>query len=589
VTKKAGPFANLRATWAAAWPYLKRYRRGLALGFGALIAKGLAATGMPLLIREGIDSLSGPAPFRDAMTFAAAMVGLAIVKGFFQYWMRIVLIGISRDVEFDLRADLFHKLTTLAPEFFVRQRTGDLMARATNDLNQVRMMLGPGVMYWFETMFQFVFAFAVMLTVDWKLTLISLAPAPLVSFVVIHFGRKIHERFEKIQDLFGGISSRVQENLSAVRLLRAFRQEDAEIRRFEAMNRDYIAANLDLAWKTGMFMPLLSGLIGLTSLAVLWAGGTRLLEGTLTPGSFVMFQTYLNMLIWPMIAFGWVINLTQRGSVSLARIRGVLDEQPTIAAPSKPVTVPDLQGEIEFDGVRLRYGDREALRGATLRIPAGSTAAIVGHTGSGKSSLVSLIPRLWDASEGAVRIDGIDVRAFDPRELRERIGFVPQETFLFSTTLANNIAFGVRQATPEAIQEAARLAGLESDIADFPAGYETMIGERGITLSGGQKQRVAIARAILRDPKILILDDALASVDTLTEERILAALSDTMRRRTTILISHRVSTVRNADRIFVIEDGRVAEEGSHADLVALGGYYADLYRKQLLEEELAEA
>jgi ATP-binding cassette subfamily B protein len=590
VKKTAGSFANLRDTWASAWPYLKRYRRGLALGFGALILKGVAATGMPLLIREGIDSLFGPAPFRGALTFAAAMVALAVVKGFFQYWMRIVLIGISRDVEFDLRNDLFQKLTTLAPEFFVRQRTGDLMARATNDLNQVRMMLGPGVMYWFETMFQFLFAFAVMLGVDWKLTLISLAPAPLVTFVVIHFGRKIHERFERIQDMFGGISSRVQENLSAVRLLRAFRQEDAEIRRFESMNRDYIAANLDLAWKTGMFMPLLSGLIGLTSLAVLWAGGTRLLDGSLTPGSFVMFQTYLNMLIWPMIAFGWVINLTQRGSVSLARIQGVLDERPMIASPSAPVAVPSpLQGEIEFDDVTLRYGDREALRGATLRIPAGSTAAIVGHTGSGKSSLVSLIPRLWDATGGAVRIDGIDVRDFDPRELRERIGFVPQETFLFSTTLAKNIAFGVREARPEAIAEAARLAGLESDIADFPDGYETMIGERGITLSGGQKQRVAIARAILRDPRILILDDALASVDTLTEERILTALSDTMRRRTTILISHRVSTVRNADRIFVIEDGRVAEQGSHAELVALGGYYADLYRKQLLEEELAEA
>jgi ATP-binding cassette subfamily B multidrug efflux pump len=580
----------LKRTWTSAWPYLRRYKRGLALGFGALILKDLAAAAMPLLIREGVNALQQRAPLSKVFLIAGAMIALSATKGFFQYWMRIILVGISRDVEYDLRNDLFSKLTTLSQTFYGRMRTGDIMARATNDLNQVRMMLGPGAMYWFETMFLFLCAVVVMASVDWKLTLVSLAPAPLVSFVVIYFGRLIHARFEKIQEMFGDISSRVQENLSAIRILRAFRQEQAEITKFETLNKAYIAANLDLAWKTGLFMPLMSALIGMTFLIVLWAGGLRLLEGTLSLGSFVMFQTYLNMLIWPMIAFGWVINLTQRGTASLERIQGVLEEQPSIAVPANPQPLPcPVRGEIEFQGVTLKHGDREVLHNISLRLPAGETVAIVGHTGSGKSSLVSLIPRLWDATSGAVLLDGIDVRELDPRALRGVIGLVPQETFLFSATLAENIAFGRPDAAPEEIAEAARLAGLETDISAFPDGLKTMIGERGITLSGGQKQRTAIARALILQPDILILDDALSSVDTLTEERILTALTEARRGRTTLLISHRVSTVRDAHLIYVIEDGRVAEQGTHAALIAQGGYYADLHQKQLLEDELARA
>jgi ATP-binding cassette subfamily B multidrug efflux pump len=582
--------SSIWRTFRYAWPYLRRYRRGLVLGFGALILKDIAAAGMPLIIRQGIDAVTQGSALGAIAAVAGAMVVLAIVKGFFQYWMRVILVGISRDVEYDLRNDIFAKLTALAPDFYGRQRTGDIMARATNDLNQVRMMLGPGVMYWCETLFLFACATAVMAAVDWKLTLIALAPAPLVSFVVVHFGQKIHERFEKIQDMFGGISSRVQENLSSIRILKAYRQEAAEVAKFERLNHEYVGANLDLAWRTGMFMPLLTGLIGLTFLLVLWAGGIRLVRGELTLGSFVMFQTYLNMLIWPMIAFGWVINLTQRGTASFDRIRGILDEQPSILAPANPVPLPQpLRGEVEFDEVRLSYGTTQALNGVSLRIAAGETVAIVGHTGSGKSSLVSLIPRLFDPTSGVVRVDGVDVRDFDPRDLRSRIGVVPQETFLFSTTLADNIAFGVPSATREQIERAARQAGLETDIATFPDGLDTVIGERGITLSGGQRQRCAIARAILRDPAILILDDALSSVDTLTEERILSELAVIMKGRTSILISHRVSTVRHADRIYVIEGGRVAEQGDHDTLVAAGGYYSDLYAKQLLEEELESA
>jgi ATP-binding cassette subfamily B protein len=568
-------------------PYLWRYRRGLALGMGALIIKDILAAAMPLILRGGIDSLNRGFRLRIILELAAGLVLISMLKGLFQYWMRVVLIGMSRDIEYDLRNDLFRNLVRLSWDFYGSYRTGDIMARATNDLNAVRMMLGPGIMYWCETMFTLVLAVAVMLSVDWPLTLLSLAPAPLVSVAVIYFGQRIHARFEKIQKMFSDISSRVQENLSGVRVIRAYVQEEPELRHFERLNQDYIAQNIRLARLSGLFMPLLQALIGLTFLMVLWVGGYRLLSGKITLGSFVMFNTYMGMLVWPMIAMGWVVNLMQRGTASLTRIRELLVAQPTIAAPARPLSLESIAGEIEFDGVALRYpGGTTALEGLNFRIPAGSTVAIVGHTGSGKSTLVSLIPRLLDPTSGRVLLDGVDVRDLSPEDLRRNIGFVPQETFLFSATIGENIAFGVNRATDEEIRSAAEIAGLAPDIAEFPEGYKTMVGERGLTLSGGQKQRTAIARAVLRNPRILILDDALSSVDTVTEERILSSLSGVMQDRTTILISHRVSTVRSADRIFVLEHGAIVEEGSHDQLLVNGGYYADLYERQLLEEEL---
>ncbi len=575
-------------TLATLWPYLKRYRKGLGLGIGALLAKDLLAVTLPVVIKFGIDSLTKGFVLRVVLELAGLLVGLALVKGVFQYWMRVIIIGISRDIEFDLRNDIFNHLVQLSQDFYGRYRTGDIMARSTNDLNAVRMMLGPGIMYCTETTVMLLLSVAVMMKADWRLTLIALIPAPFVSVAVVFFGRRIHTRFEQIQRMFSDISSRVQENLAGVRVVRAYAQERSQIREFESLNQEYIRENIGLARIQGFFMPLLQALIGITFLLVLWAGGRQLMEGKITLGSFVMFNTYMGLLIWPMIAFGWVINLMQRGTASLNRINEILNEKASIAAPgSKNLPAPgDYPAALHFSDVTVRHGARTALSDLNLTIAEGETVAIVGHTGSGKTTLASLAPRLFDPQEGQVEFGGVNVRDFDPEDLRREIGFVPQETFLFSATLAENIAWGLPHANGEEIEWAADVAGLTTDIASFPDGLDTIIGERGLTLSGGQKQRTAIARAILRNPRVLIMDDALSSVDTVTEERILTRLASVMRDRTTILISHRVSTVRNADRIVVLSHGKIVESGTHAQLQQLGGYYAELYEKQLLEEEL---
>src|SRR5882762_7077417 len=454
------------------WPYLWRYRRLFALGFLALLLKDLAAVAAPLVIREAVDLFSRGAPAVRIFRLAAWLTGIALARGIFQYWMRVVLIGISRDIEYDLRNDLFSHLVDLSGDFYARHRTGDIMARATNDLNAVRMMLGPGVMYWTETSLTFILAILVMWSADWRLTLLAILPAPLVSFAVIFFGRKIHDRFERIQSMFSDISSRVQENLSGVRMIRAYAQEAAELRKFNTLNEGYIAHNIQLVRISGLFEPLLELLIGATFLIVLWAGGRRVLSGELSLGGFVMFNTYMGMLVWPMIAMGWVVNLMQRGSASFERISQIMDERPSIAEPASAAPLGTVRGEIEFRGVSVVYAAGAAVQGIDLRIPAGSTVAIVGATGCGKSTLVSLIPRLLDPTSGVVRLDGKDLRSLSPQEVRRHIGFVPQETFLFSATIAGNIALGVEHATPDQIRRAAELAGLAPDIESFPAGFE---------------------------------------------------------------------------------------------------------------------
>lgn len=559
----------------------------MMFGLIALVLKDILAACLPLTIKAGVDSLTGGLGVKRVALFCGALLLLTALKGLFQFWMRVILIGASRDIEYQLRNDLFAQLVRLDASFYHRTRTGDVMARATNDMDAVRMMLGPGIMYWAETSLTFVFAVVIMAWVDWQLTLVALLPAPMVSFAVIVFGRRIHTRFQQIQALFSDISARVQENLAGVRVVRAYGQELAEQREFERLNQNYIRENLRLGVIQGMFLPLLESLIGLAFLIVLWVGGKRLLAGELSIGSFLMFNFYLGMLGWPMVAMGWVVNLMQRGTASWKRLRALMTEEPAIAAPDvvRPLA-EKLRGEIEWVNVTVCFGEFTALDDISLHLPPGRTLAVVGHTGSGKTTLVNLIPRLLDPTLGAVRVDGVDLREVDPQALRRHIGFVPQETFLFSGTLAENIALGAPDATRDEIARVADIAGLSPDLASFPNGLDTIVGERGLTLSGGQKQRTAIARAILRRPSILILDDALSAVDTITEERILRSLSELMRQQTTILISHRVSTVRHADLIVVVENGRIAEQGTHDQLLALGGYYADLYQKQLLEEEL---
>jgi len=503
------------------------------------------------------------------------------------------VIGISREIEFDLRNDLFRHLESLSYSYYQRTRTGDIMARATNDLNAVRMLLGPAIMYSANTIVFTAGALAFMLSISPKLTLYAFLPLPVVSITVQYFGKQIHERFEKIQAMFSEISARAQENFSGARVIRAYVQEEPEIAAFETSNREYINRSLKLVRLMGMLWPTLETMLGFAIVLVLWLGGREVLYGRMTVGGFVAFNTYMVQLTWPVIALGWVINIFQRGTASMGRINEILVERPEIEDGSETKAAgesarPTLRGEIEFRGLNFDYNGVPVLHDINLRIPEGSSLAIVGPTGSGKTTLVSLIPRIYDAAPGSVWIDGKPVRDFALEPLRRQIGFVPQETFLFSETVRENIAFGKEDATDEQVRAAADAANIAQDIEEFPDKYQTLVGERGITLSGGQKQRTAIARALIRNPRILILDDALSSVDTHTEDKILNHLREVMQGRTTIFISHRVSTVRNADMIAVLHAGRIVELGTHDQLLARNGYYSDLYNKQLLEEELAE-
>jgi ATP-binding cassette subfamily B protein len=546
----------------------------------------------PLIIRRAVDDMHNGVTRHKLLTYAFELLAVAVLKGLFTFLLRWIVIGVSREIEFDLRNDLFQHLETLSNSFFQRTRTGDIMARATNDLNAVRMLLGPAIMYSANTIVFTAGALVFMLSISPKLTLYAFLPLPIVSVTIQHFGRLINERFERIQAMFSEISARAQENFSGARVIRAYVQEDAEIANFETANQEYIKRSLKLVRLMGMLWPTLETMLGFAIVLVLWLGGREVINHKISVGDFVAFNTYMVQLTFPIIALGWVINIFQRGTASMARINELLIEKPEIAdsaetsAPAS--TVPKIQGEIEFRNLNFAYNGTRVLHDINLRIPAGSSLAIVGPTGSGKSTLANLIARVYDAAPGTVFIDGRSVRNHPLNILRRSIGFVPQETFLFSETIRENIAFGQEDASDSAIRAAAQAATIAEDIEGFPEKYKTLVGERGLTLSGGQKQRTAIARAIIRNPQILILDDALSSVDTQTEDKILNHLREIMKDRTTIFISHRVSTVRNADRIAVLNAGRIVEIGTHEELIARNGYYTDLYNKQLLEEELAE-
>jgi ATP-binding cassette subfamily B protein len=575
------------------YPYIKKYRRGFIVGALCVLLLNGIAIQSPQVIRVAIDYLEqgGKSPSKLGF-YALLMVAIALTKGIFQFLTRWIVIGISRDIEFDLRNDLFQHLERLSFPYYQRTRTGDIMARATNDLNAVRMLLGPAIMYSANTLVFTAGALVYMFKISPKLTLYTFLPLPVASIVIQYFGHQIHERFEKIQAMFSDISARAQENFSAARVIRAYAQENAEVRQFEAANNEYINRSLPLARLMGLLWPTLELTLGLAVVLVLWLGGREVLLHRITVGDFGAFLTYMIQLTWPVIALGWVINIFQRGTASLKRINEIMVETPEITDSEAVIAAgspePELRGAIEFRNLNFGYNGTPILHDINLQIPEGSSLAIVGPTGSGKTTLVNLIPRVYDAAPGSVFIDGHPIRDFPIDFLRRNIGFVPQETFLFSDTVRENIAFGVEDATDAAIRHAAEAANIAADIEGFPDQYATMVGERGLTLSGGQKQRTAIARAIIRNPRIMILDDALSSVDTHTEDKILNHLREIMRGRTTIFISHRVSTVRNADRIAVLHGGRIVELGTHDELIARDGYYTDLYNKQLLEEELAE-
>ena len=573
-------------------PFFRKYRGRMGLGLVLVVLSAALGSVIPWLLRGAIDAIRDGAPRGVIWRIAGLMVGSALAGGVLRFWMRELMNGVSRWVEYDLRNVLFARLERMEPAYYARNRTGDLMARLTNDLGAVRMTAGPAIMYLANTIFGGLFALAFMLRIDARLTALALLPMVLLPVIMVRLGRLIHDRFEEVQEHFGDMTTRAQENLSGVRIVRAYRQEAAEVARWTALNEEYLERNMKLARLHGLMDPALGLLAGLGALVVLWLGGTLAMRGTISVGAFVAFGFYLGMLTWPLIALGWVINLFQRGAASMGRLLDILDAEPTITSPPAPRALPPAAGgrALEFRGVGFHYPSPEGaeprwvLRDVSFRVPAGGTLGLVGATGSGKSALMDLIPRLADPQEGEVLIDGVPVRELSLEALRREIGYVPQETLLFSETIDANLRYG--GASEEDARAAARIARLDETIASFPGGYETLLGERGINLSGGQRQRASLARALARRPRIVLLDDALSAVDTHTEAEILHGLGGALSGLTAVIASHRISAIRDATWIIVLDEGRVVEQGRHEELLARRGRYWSLLRRQRLEESI---
>ncbi|HEU4390976.1 MAG TPA: ABC transporter ATP-binding protein [Blastocatellia bacterium] len=570
--------------------YFAPYRATLIAGTACVLMTNVAKLAGPVFLQRAVDDLTHKVTAAAMLRYAGLIILTAVFQGIFLFTQRRLLINMSRHIEYDLRNDFYRHLQQLPLNFYQTHRTGDLMARATNDLSAVRMAVGPALMYSMNTVFATALILPAMARINWRLTLMSFLSMPLVAAATQYFSKRIHDRFEKVQEYFGTISNRAQESLAGVRVIRAYAREEGEMESFARVNREFVNRNLRLIRLSGVFHPILTFFIGLGFIAVLWYGGNLKIQGQISIGQFTQFVVYLGLLVWPMIALGWVINLFQRALASMGRMNAILSIEPAIADEAAR-EVRQIEGEVEFRGLTFSYDAEQepVLNDVNLRIAPGQTVAFVGAVGSGKTTLMNLVPRLLDADERQVLIDGRPIREIPLAVLRSSIGYVPQETFLFSDTIAENIAFGVDSASLDEIERAAVESGIADDISEFPARYDTLVGERGITLSGGQKQRTSIARAIIRRPKILILDDALSSVDTYTEEKILRHLREIMRGRTCLLVSHRISTVKDADLIVVLDGGRIAERGTHDELIARGGLYAELYEKQLLEEELERA
>mgnify|MGYP001287963147 FL=1 len=579
-------------------PYLKKYRKTLLIGLLVITCSAVFTNLIPFVISKAIDQIRDHTDGMALYKYALLTVGFAAISGVFLYLTRQTIIIVSREIENDLRNDFLERIVIQDQQYFHFHPTGETMALATNDISAVRNFLGPGIMYTAETLVNFTLAISLMFSFNAELTLIAVVPIPLISYVVYRIGKSINHKFEMVQEQFSDLTTKTQENLSGIKVVKAYVREESETESFKTMSVSYMKKNLELAKVQSFSYPLMFLLTGFSVIIVLYVGGNKIIEGVMTLGQLTGFIIYLGLLTWPIISLGWIINLTQRAEASMKRLCEVFDSQPAIDDPkacqtesaAKTQQAATIKGKIEFRNVSFRYHTDfpYVLKNVNMTINPGETIGIIGHTGSGKSTLVNLISRLFDVEEGQVMVDGRNVKEYKLNELRTSIGYVPQETFLFSDTIEHNIGYAETKFDKETVIKAAKISQIYKDVDAFPKRFDTILGERGINLSGGQKQRTSIARAIVSDPGILILDDAFSAVDTYTEEEILNGLKEVLKGRTTILISHRVSTLKNSDRIIVLKDGTIAEEGTHDSLIRNEGIYADIYMKQLLEEELKD-